>query len=128
MANRKDRNLGEIAADIDEQLMWMLRADFVWRAGFAGLIEYPRRLRSIRSRLGRIASLPIVKDLEKMDRFRKLWEPWFQKFTADPDDPTHWPVGWALEEYRISLFAPEIPVLGKVSAKRIAEMTDYFTS
>ncbi len=128
VANRKDRNLGEIAADIDEQLTWLFRADFAWRAGFAGLIEYPRRLRAIRSRLGRIASLPIVKDLEKMDRFRELWQPWFRRFTEYPEDPTHWSVGWALEEYRISLFAPDIPVLGKVSAKRIAEMTDYFTS
>jgi ATP-dependent helicase HrpA len=127
-ANRKDRNLGEIAEDIEEQLTWLFRADFVWRAGFADLKEYPRRLRAIRSRLGRVASLPIVKDLEKLDRFRKLWEPWFQKFTADPEDPALWPAGWALEEYRISLFAPDIPVVGKVSAKKIEEMTNYFTS
>ncbi|MES2475087.1 MAG: ATP-dependent RNA helicase HrpA [Verrucomicrobiota bacterium] len=121
-ANRKDRNLGEIADDIDEQLTWLFRADFAWRAGFAGLNEYPRRLRAIRSRLGRITSLPIVKDLEKMDRFRTLWEPWFRKFSADMDDAALWAGGWALEEYRISLFAPDIPVLGKVSVKRLEEM------
>ena len=121
-ANRKDRNLGEIAEDIEEQLAWLFRADFAWRAGFAGLIEYPRRLRAIRSRLGRVASLPIVKDLEKMDRFRVLWEPWFRRFTAEPDDAANWPAGWALEEYRISLFAPDVPVMGKVSVKKIEEM------
>lgn len=121
-ANRGDRNLGEIAEDIGEQLDWLFRQDFAWRAGFGGLREYPRRLRGIRSRLGRLSSLPIVKDLEKLDRFRPLWEKWHREYTGDPDNPQHWAVGWALEEYRISLFAPDVPVLGKVSPKRIEEM------
>jgi ATP-dependent helicase HrpA len=121
-ANKKDRNLGEIAEDIEEQLMWMFRKDFAWRSGFAMLREYPRRLRAIRSRLGRLSSLPIVKDLEKMDRFRRLWEPWFRNYTATPDDPALWTLGWVLEEYRISLFAPDVPLMGKVSEKKIEEM------
>ncbi|RYD22782.1 MAG: ATP-dependent RNA helicase HrpA, partial [Verrucomicrobiaceae bacterium] len=121
-ANKKDRNLGEIAEDIEEQLTFLFRSEFAWRAGFSGLREYPRRLRAIRSRLGRLASLPIVKDLEKMDRFRRLWVPWFQRWTANPDDPAHWPVGWALEEYRISLFAPDVPLQGKVSEKKLEEL------
>ena len=120
--NRLDHNLGEIAEDIEEQLAWLFRKDFAWRTGFAGLKEYPRRLRAIRSRLGRVSSLPIVKDLEKMDRFRRLWQPWFRSYMTQPEDPVNWPVGWALEEYRISLFAPEIPLLGKVSEKRLEEM------
>jgi len=121
-ANRNDRNLGEVAEDLDEQLMWLFRERFAWRAGFHGLREYPRRLRAIRSRLGRLSSLPIVKDLEKMDRLRRLWVPWFQRWTAAPEDPRHWSHGWALEEYRISLLAPDIPLLGKVSEKRLEEM------
>ena len=69
-----------------------------------------------------LSSLPIVKDLEKMDRFRRLWEPWFRDYTATPDDPALWSLGWVLEEYRISLFAPEVPLMGKVSEKKIEEM------
>ncbi len=121
-ANLKDRNLGEIAEDLEEELAWLFRKDFAWRAGFTTLRDYPRRLKAIRSRLGRLSSLPIVKDLEKMDRFRRLWAPWFQRWTSHPDDPAHWPAGWALEEYRVSLFAPDIPVMGKVSEKKIEEM------
>ena len=121
-ANRQDRNLGEIAEDLEEQLAWLFRKDFAWRTGFAGLREYPRRLRAIRSRLGRLSSLPIVKDLEKMQRLHRLWQPWFQRWTAKPEDPRFWPHGWALEEFRVSLFAPDIPLLGKVSEKRIEEM------
>jgi ATP-dependent helicase HrpA len=69
-----------------------------------------------------LSSLPIVKDLEKMQRLRRLWLPWFLRWTAKPEDSRSWPPGWALEEYRISLFAPDIPLLGKVSEKRIEEM------
>ena len=57
-----------------------------------------------------------------MQRLRRLWQPWFQRWTGRPEDPTSWPHGWALEEYRISLFAPDIPLLGKVSEKRIEAM------
>jgi ATP-dependent helicase HrpA len=120
--HRGDRNLGEIADDIDEQLLWLFRERFAWRAGFSGLRDYPRRLRAIRSRLGRISSLPIMKDLEKMQRLRRLSEPWFRKWTEIPNNPALWPLGWALEEYRVSLFAPDVPCLTKVSEKRIEEM------
>ncbi len=122
LSNRNDRNLGDIAADIEEQLAWLFRKQFAWRAGFSGLKEYPRRLRAIRSRLGRLASLPIIKDLEKMERFRRLWSPWFARWQKDPENPALWPAGWALEEYRISLFAPDVPVMGKISEKRVEEM------
>ena len=36
-ANREDRNFGEIAHDIDEQLGWLFRRNFAWQAGFANL-------------------------------------------------------------------------------------------
>ncbi len=127
-ANRKDRNLGEIAEDLEEELAWLFRTRFAWRAGFSGLCDYPRRLRAIRSRLGRVGSLPIVKDLEKMDRLRLHWLPWFQRWTARPDDSDLWPHGWALEELRVSLFAPDVSCIGKVSEKRIEEMWRALTS
>jgi ATP-dependent helicase HrpA len=114
---RHDRNLGVIAEDLEEQLLWLFRPQFAWRAGFSGLCDYPRRLRALRSRLGRLASLPLVKDLEKMARLRRLWLPWFQRWTAHPDDPALWPLGWALEEWRIALFAPDVPCSAKVSEK-----------
>ncbi|MDP3849994.1 MAG: ATP-dependent RNA helicase HrpA [Luteolibacter sp.] len=120
--HRRDRNLGDIAEDLDEQLAWLFRQRFAWRAGHAGLRDYPRRLRAIRSRLGRLGSLPIVKDLEKMERLRRLWTPWFRRWTENPEDSALWPLGWALEELRVSLFAPDVPCATKVSEKRIVEM------
>jgi ATP-dependent helicase HrpA len=115
-ANRKDRNLGEIAEDSKSNLPGCSARI---SPGVRALPDCAntRRLRAIRSRLGRLSSLPIVKDLEKMDRFRRLWLPWFLNHTAQPEDPARWPLGWTLEEYRISLFAPDVPLLGKVSEK-----------
>ena len=118
---RKDRNLGPVAEDLDEQLAWLLRGRFAWRTGFARFGGYSRYFKAIRSRLGRLGSLPLIKDLEKMERFRRLWVPWFRQWTAAPDDARLWETGWLLEEYRISLFAPDVPVAGKVSEKKIEE-------
>lgn len=120
-SNRKDRNLGAIAEDLDEQLTWLFRHRFAWHAGFAGFCDYPRRLRAIRSRLARLGSLPIVRDLEKMARLRRLWLPWFQRWMDKPDDASLWPHGWALEDLRVSTFAPDIPCVRKISEKRIAD-------
>lgn len=119
--NKGDRNYGEIAEDLEEELLWMFRGRFAWRAGFAGLRDYPRRLKAIKARLGRVSSLPIVKDLEKLDRVKRLWSPWFGAWMKDPDDPRLWAHGWMLEELRISIFAPEIPTIVKVSEKRVEE-------
>jgi len=120
--NLNDRNLGQIAEDLNEQLAWLLRSRFAWCAGFTNLRDYPRRLTAIRSRLGRVSSFPIIKDLEKSDRFRRVWQPWFCEWMAEPENPHLWSYGWLLEEYRISLFAPDVPVAGKVSEKRLESL------
>ena len=123
-ANAKDRNFGEIAADLEEQLVWLMRPRWAWRAGFGRLVDYPRRFRAIRSRLGRIASLPLVKDLEKMDSHRPLWIEWYDRWIAKSEDASLWETGWLLEEWRIQLFAPDVEVRGKVSEKRVRERLD----
>jgi ATP-dependent helicase HrpA len=120
-ANRKDRNFGEIAEDLEEQLSWLFRAGWAWRAGYARLLDYPRRLRAIRSRIARISSLPLVKDLEKMDLVRRHWEIWLARWIAEPENPSLWEAGWLLEEWRIQVFAPDVDVRGKVSEKLVAK-------
>jgi len=124
LAQRKDRNLGPVAEDLEEQLAWLLRGHFAWRAGFERFRDYPRRMQAIRSRLGRLASLPLIKDLEKMERLRRLWLPWFRRWTETPEDVRLWEPGWMLEEYRVSLFAPDVRCVGKVSEKRIEEVIE----
>ncbi len=118
-ANAKDRNFGEIAADLEEELSWLLRANWAWRAGYEQMVDYPRRFRAIRSRLGRVKSLPLVKDLEKMDLVRSYWQGWFADWMAAPEDARLWDAGWLLEEWRVQVFAPDVEVKGKVSEKRV---------
>jgi len=123
-AQAGDRNLGPVAEDLGEELAWLWRPEFAWRAGFARIADYDRHLRAIRSRLGRIASLPLVKDLEKMHRVRQWWNPWMKAWSAEPNNPELWDAGWLLEELRISLFAPDVAVRGKISEKIIEARFD----
>ncbi len=56
-----------------------------------------------------------------MERVRGFWEPWHAAWTGKPDDPSLWDYGWLLMEYRVSIFAPDVPVAGKVSEKLLRE-------
>lgn len=116
---RGSKFLAAVAEDIEEQLQWMLREQFAWRAGHAALCDYPRHLQAIQMRIDRLQSLPIQKDLEKMERVREQWECWFDAWKKAPQRCELWPMGWMLLEYRVSLFAPNIPVKGSISEKKI---------
>ena len=116
---RGSKFLAAVAEDIEEQLQWMLREQFAWRAGHAALCDYPRHLQAIQMRIDRLQSLPIQKDLEKMERVREQWECWFDAWKREPQRCELWPMGWMLLEYRVSLFAPNIPVKGSISEKKI---------
>lgn len=118
--HKGDRNYGEIAEDLEEQLSWLLREHFAWTSGYNAFIDLPRRFRAIRSRLGRIASLPLVKDLEKMVIIRPLWSEWFERWRNKPDQAYLWEIGWLLEEWRIQTFAPDVELKAKTSEKIIA--------
>lgn len=120
-AQLNDRNTGESAADVSEQLAWLMRGDYIWLAGAGHLADYPRYFKGITERIERLDSLPIVKDLEKMDVFRELWQPWFLVWSERPDEPALWEIGWLLEEYRLSLFSPSVRARGKVSPKAIRQ-------
>jgi ATP-dependent helicase HrpA len=122
---RGSKFLAAVAIDIEEQLQWMLREQFAWRAGHEALCDYPRHLLAIQQRIDRLQSLPIQKDLEKMDRVRELWVPWFDAWKSEPQRCEIWPIGWMLLEYRVSLFSPHVPVKGSISEKKIrAAMLD----
>lgn len=119
-SNQEDRNLGEITADLEEELMWLFRTRYVWRSGFQNILNYDRYGKAIISRIGRLTSLPLFKDLEKMDRVREFWSPWFKEWTAKPEDPALWDYGWKLEEFRVALFAPDVVGGMKISEKILA--------
>lgn len=120
-SSRTDRHLAEVADDLEEQLMWLFRSQFPWRSGYWRTVDYGRQMKAIRSRISRLSGMPISRDLEKMDRVRRFWEPWFQEWTQRPDDAALWDYGWLLLEYRTSLFAPDIAVRERVSEKQLGK-------
>lgn len=119
---RGSKFLAEVADDILDCLDWLFREDFAWHAGHAVLCDYPRQLQALQQRIDRLKSLPIQKDLEKMDRVRTLWDPWFSAWQKGQSRADLWPLGWMLMEYRISLFAPNIPLRGSISEKKIRQL------
>ncbi|MGJ8634770.1 MAG: ATP-dependent RNA helicase HrpA [Luteolibacter sp.] len=124
-ANRGDRNFGEVARDLEEEVSWLMRGRWVWRGGYERVVDYPRYFRAIRSRLGRVKSLPLVKDLEKMDLVRGYWEGWYAAWIGASDDASLWEAGWLLEEWRVQVFAPDVEVRGKVSEKRVEKALEW---
>ncbi|NNM30877.1 MAG: DUF3418 domain-containing protein, partial [Akkermansiaceae bacterium] len=123
-AHREDRHLAEVVADLEEELTWLLRPGFAWRAGFTRMKRYQRFFLGIEERLQRLESQPLLRDEEKRRRILPLWRDWMARWTARPEAVRWWEAGWMLEEFRLQLFAPGLPREMKVSEKRIAAVLD----
>jgi len=117
--HREDRHLGEVVADLDEELEWLLRPGFAWKAGFGRFRRYQRYFHAIEERLQRLASHPLIRDEEKRARLRPVWEDWRAQWKESPEAARLWEPGWMIEELRLLLFAPGQPREMKVSEKRV---------
>ncbi|MBK1791684.1 ATP-dependent RNA helicase HrpA [Persicirhabdus sediminis] len=124
--NQSDRHLGEVADDLRDEMAFLLRAGFIERAG-PRLKEYPRYFKAMVQRLQRIDQFPLIKDVEKMDQLHPLWDKWLDAVDANTDNEDLDEVGWLLAEYRVKLFAPSLPVAGKVSEKVISQQLDLLS-
>jgi hypothetical protein len=96
-----------------------LRTEFSWKAGFDRMRRYQRYFHGMEARIARLEEQPLIRDEEKQDQFLPLWDAWQEEWHARPEAVRLWEIGWMLEEWRLQLFAPRVPHLGKVSAKRI---------
>lgn len=120
-ANRDSEHLGESVEDIESQIAWLLRERFLPRAGWARLKDLPRYFRGIEERIQRLESQPIARDLEKLDRIIPFVDDWLDLCEEQPTHVTD-EIGFAIEELRLSLFAPNVPTGMKVSEKRLSKM------
>jgi len=118
---RNDQHLSEVAEDLDEQMRWLLRKEFVSQTDWATLQSYKRWFAGMRERMNRAQAQPLIKDLEKMDKILDLWEPWYGDWVERKQELKLVNAGFALQELRLNAFAPNIPVLGKVSEKRVRQ-------
>ncbi len=119
-ANKTNRHAARISADLQMQMNWLLRPRFLWEHGAARLADLQRYMKGIAERLRRIGQQPLSKELERIDLFERVYLPWLRDYPAHAADPAWQEFGYLLEEYRLSIFSPAIPVKGKVSEKRLS--------
>jgi ATP-dependent helicase HrpA len=123
--NRSHRHLGEVVRQLEEQREWLLRPGFAWKAGFERMARYQRYFFGMEERIQRIETQPLIRDEEKQDQFLPLWEQWLALWQDRLEAVWLWEVGWMLEEWRLQLFAPGVPRVGKVSAKLIEKALGF---
>ena len=109
-------------SDIREQLDWLLFPGFARLLPPERLRHYGRYLEALRLRLERARQDP-ARDLARMALVRAPWE----RYLAESERPGATPartaalaaVRWAIEEYRVSVFAQELRTPEPVSPQRI---------
>jgi len=94
----EDKHLGEIAEDLRGQLDWLLRDGFLLEAGWSRVLRYKSYFVGMQQRLAKLKSLPVMRDLEKMDKVLDVY---------------------LLEEWRLAQFVPETMVKGAMSLKKV---------
>lgn len=123
---RGDSNYAEVVEDVQEEIEWLLRDGFMEEIGWGGVEGYRRYFAGMLDRLGKLKSLPLMKDLEKMDRVLKFWLPWHERWLESPQDRGLVEIGMLLEEYRLVLFAPQLSGRVKVSEKMLRGALEGF--
>ena len=119
-AKLESRLMGWARANLDDmraQLDALAGPDFLLTTPAAALAEYPRWLKALALRADRAQRDP-VKDQARMLEFKPFQD---ALAAADADAPEAQALRWELEELRVSLFAQELGVKGRVSAKRLAQ-------
>lgn len=119
--NRDTEDLGESVDDIDQQIRWLLRSNFLVRSSDR-LSDYPRYFKAIRERIQRFGSHPLIRDLEKMDRIMPFLDDWEDQLEENGESRRLRDLRFAIEELRISLFAPGTPTGMKISEQRLASL------
>ncbi len=117
---RESDAYGESVEDIERQIAWLWRRNFLLDAGEQWISGYPHYFRGIAERVSRLQSQPLIRDLEKMDRLLPFVEAWEKvREKAGTSGPVIRELGYAIEELRIALFAPGAARGIKTSEKRL---------
>ncbi|KAA1425907.1 ATP-dependent RNA helicase HrpA [Nocardioides antri] len=130
LSGRAEMALLPALSDMQAQLGRLVPAGFVGEAGAAQLRRYPVYLAAIRRRREQLGEggPAVARDRERLDRVRPLQEAYLHRIDAlpvgRPPDAALRQVRWQLEEFRVSLWAPQLGTAGKVSDVRIRKLLD----
>ena len=112
--------------DIQNHLQYLLPSDLLRHVGTARLEQFPRYLRAAQARLARALTDP-RKDALKAAPFTPIWLDFHAKSATARDPALARDLRWALEELRVSIFAPELkpvqPLAIAAAALRLKELT-----
>jgi len=100
--------------DIRAQLAGLIYPRFVLEVPTHRLAYYPRYLKAISVRLERLFNEPIKDQAKMLDLL-----PFMAIIENDRHAPKNQPLRWLLEEFRVSIFAPELKTAEAVSVKRL---------
>ncbi|CAA9891044.1 ATP-dependent RNA helicase HrpA [Candidatus Methylobacter favarea] len=106
------------AKDINEQLDFLIYAGFIRNTPYRQLKAIPRYLKAIQYRLDNALMNP--QKIQEISRYwTRYWQEVEKKSKKDWVIPEQDPFRWALEEFRVSLFAQQLKTAYPVSAKRL---------
>lgn len=111
------------ARDINEQLDVLIYAGFIRNTPYQQLKAIPRYLKAILYRLDKFDNSP--QKIQEVSRYStRFWKDIEKKAKKDSVIPEQDPFRWAIEEFRVSLFAQQLKTAYPVSAKRMDKAWD----
>ncbi|QYJ03987.1 ATP-dependent RNA helicase HrpA [Nocardioides panacisoli] len=130
LSGRAEMALLPALSDMQAQLGRLVHDGFIGEAGLARLRRVPTHLAAIEKRRAKLdqGGGAVRRDQELLDQLQPVQEAYLHRVAALPDGR---PPGiglrrvrWLLEEYRVSLWAPELGTAEKVSDVRLRRALD----
>jgi ATP-dependent helicase HrpA len=119
---REQTSLGrsQAVAEIRDQIDHLIYRGFITTIPSQWFEQIPRYLKAIALRLERLDRDP-MKDRQKAARIQPLWQAYKERLKTKGETPELVHFRWLLEEFRVSVFAPELGTLESVSEARLAK-------
>ena len=112
-----------LVKDINEQLDVLIYAGFIRNTPYTQLKVIPRYLKAAQYRLDKHDNN--AQKVQEVNRYAvRYWKDVEKKAKKDTVIPEHDSFRWALEEFRVSLFAQQLKTAYPVSAKRMDKLWD----
>ena len=112
-----------LVKDINEQLDVLIYAGFIRNTPYTQLKVIPRYLKAAQYRLDKHDNN--AQKVQEVNRYAvRYWKDIEKKAKKDTIIPEHDSFRWALEEFRVSLFAQQLKTAYPVSAKRMDKLWD----
>ncbi|NOT11045.1 MAG: ATP-dependent RNA helicase HrpA [Methylococcaceae bacterium] len=120
--NRFNANV-PLCKDVNQQLDLLIYAGFIRQTPYQHFKAIPRYLKAIQYRLDKLSN-----DQQKMGEISRystrFWQEVERKAKKNIVIPEQDPFRWALEEFRVSLFAQQLKTAYPISAKRMDKAWD----